>query len=390
MILEQPELLRIPGPTPVPPRVQRAMSKPMIGHRGSEAQQLIAEIRQKLKPVFGTKEDVIPIAGSGTAGLEAAVVNCVTENDEVLVIVGGAFGDRFAQICESYHVKVHRLEVEWGSAVDPDDVRKVLEKHADIKAVFATHCETSTSVLHPVEEISKVVREHSNALVIVDGVSSVGGVETKMDDWGVDIFVSGSQKAFMLPPGLTFIALSKRAQQVIEANKQPRFYLDIVRHHHRLSEHSTPFTPSLSLLMGLKEVLNMLLEEGLDNVYERHRLMQKMTRSALKALHIPLLVSDEYASPTVTAFKSADFDGEALRQTLTNEFGLNLAGGQQHLQGKIVRIGHMGYCTPAHVLQVISLLEIGLQQINKHTSLGQGVRAAQEIYISGGTNNDDA
>lgn len=383
-MLTYPELLRIPGPTPIPPRVQRAMNSPMIGHRGDEAKQLLQDIRPTLKKVFGTTEDVAIITGSGTAGLEAAVVNCLTSSDEVLVIVAGAFGERFANICETYHLHVHRLNVEWGRAVHPADVQMKLEKYPNIKAVFLTYCETSTSVLHPVEEISDIVHQHSNALLIVDGVSAVAGVETKMDEWGVDVFVSGSQKAFMLPPGLTFIALSKRAQRVIEMNKQPRFYLDLVRHHRRLNNDSTPFTPGLSLLMGLREVLNILMEEGLENVYARHLLMKQMVRGALKALNIPLLVSDQDASPTVTAFEAKDFDGEALRRIVKDEFGLILAGGQKHLQGKIVRLGHMGYCMPAHILQMVSLLEIGLQKVGKDISLGQGVQAAQHIYISGG------
>src|SRR5699024_11262891 len=224
--------------------------------------------------------------------------------------------------------------------------------------------------------------EHSDALMIVDGVSAVGGVETNMDDWGVDVFVSGSQKSFMLPAGLSFITMSERAQKIATNNQQPRFYLDVLKHRDQLQENSTPFTPGLSLLMGLQEVLTMFEEEGLDNVYRRHLLMKEMTRAALKALNIPLLVSDDHASPTVTAFMPVDVDADLLRQTLNNEFGLVLAGGQQHLKGKIIRMGHMGYCSPAHVLQMISLLEIGLKKLNKNITLGQGVAAAQDIYIT--------
>src|SRR5690625_1675662 len=333
-MLKHPELLRIPGPTPIPPRVQQAMNQPMIGHRGEEAKQLLQDIRHKLKHVFGTEEEVMILTSSGTSALEAAVVNGVSENDEVLVIVAGAFGDRFANICESYRLNVHRLNVEWGQAVDPDDVKQMLIKHPSIKAVFATYCETSTSVLHPVKEISQVVHEHSDALMIVDGVSAVAGVETKMDSWGVDVFVSGSQKAFMLPPGLTFIAVSKRAWETIKANDEPRFYLDLAKHQGHLDNNSTPFTPGLSLLVGLKEALIMLKEEGLDNVFARHRLMKAMMRAAMQALNIPLLTTDHDASPTVTAIQPADFDAEALRRTVKKEFGLALAGGQHHLKGK--------------------------------------------------------
>src|SRR5690625_4771484 len=225
-----PELLRIPGPTPIPPRVQQAMNRTMFGHRGNDMKQLLQNIRHSLKDVFGTKEEIVILSSSGTSALEAAVVNTVREGDDVLVIVGGAFGDRFANICETYNLNVHRLDVTWGEAVDPEDVRKVLQKYPEIKAVFATYCETSTGVLHPIEQISQVVHESSDALVIVDGVSAVGGAVTKMDKWQVDVFVTGSQKAFMLPAGLSFIALSKRARERAQANKQPRFYLDVLKH----------------------------------------------------------------------------------------------------------------------------------------------------------------
>lgn len=379
-----PELLRIPGPTPIPPRVQQAMNRTMFGHRGNEMKQLLQNIRHSLKDVFGTKEEVVILTSSGTSALEAAVVNTVREGDEVLVIVGGAFGDRFANICETYNLNVHRLDVTWGEAVDPEDVRKVLQKYPEIKAVFATYCETSTGVLHPIEQISQVVHESSDALVIVDGVSAVGGAVTKMDKWQVDVFVTGSQKAFMLPAGLSFIALSKRARECAQANKQPRFYLDVLKHETYLADNSTPYTPGISVLMGLEEVLNMFKEEGLDNVYARHELMKEMTRHALRALNVPLLVKDEFASPTVTSAIIEEDQADELRSILNEKFGLTFAGGQQQLKGKIIRIGHMGYCSPAHILQIISLLEIGLKELGKNISLGEGVKAAQQTYMTGG------
>ncbi|HLS20738.1 MAG TPA: alanine--glyoxylate aminotransferase family protein [Bacillota bacterium] len=379
-----PELLRIPGPTPIPPRVQQAMNRTMFGHRGNDMKQLLQNIRHSLKDVFGTKEEIVILSSSGTSALEAAVVNTVREGDDVLVIVGGAFGERFANICETYNLNVHRLNVTWGEAVNPEDIRQFLQKHPQTKAVFATYCETSTGVLHPIAEISKVVHETSDALIIVDGVSAVGGAVTKMDEWEVDVFVTGSQKAFMLPAGLSFIALSERAEQRAKENKQPRFYLDVLKHQTYLADNSTPFTPSMSVLMGLEEVLNMFSEEGLDNVYARHELMKEMTRAALKALNVPLLVADEFASPTVTSAIIEEDEADQLRAILNEEFGLTFAGGQQHLKGKIIRIGHMGYCSPAHVLQMISLLEIGLQRLGKDISIGEGVKAAQHVYITGG------
>ncbi|MBE1554170.1 pyridoxal-phosphate-dependent aminotransferase family protein [Sporosarcina limicola] len=383
-MLPDQQLLRIPGPSPIPPSVQRAMSQPMIGHRGQETSAMLKNIGPGLKRVFGTTQEVAIITGSGTAGLEAAVVNTVQPDDEVLVIVTGAFGDRFSKICEAYNIHTHRLDVEWGTALNPTEIKQYVQTHPKIKAVFSTYCETSTGVLNPINKLAEAVREVSDALIIVDGVSCVAGVETKMDEWGIDVMVTGSQKAFMLPAGLTFIAASERAWEIIENNERPRYYLDLAKYRDNLLKDTTPFTPALSLLFGLEQVLNLMAEEGLEQVYERHTLMMNMTRAAFKALEIPLLTSDADASPTVTAVQPNDFDAEAFRKVIKKEFGLSVAGGQQHLSGKIVRIGHMGYCSPADVLQTISAMEIGLMKIGKNIELGKGTAAAQQIYLNQG------
>ncbi|TXL64378.1 alanine--glyoxylate aminotransferase family protein [Cerasibacillus terrae] len=381
-MLPDQNLLRIPGPTPIPPSVKQAMSRPMIGHRDPEAAKLLQEIKPKLKKVFGTKEDVLPLAGSGTSGLETAVVNTVQPDDEVLVVVTGSFGDRFDKICEAHNIKTHRLDIPWGEAVTPKQVKQELIKHPNIKAVFLTYCETSTGVLNPIHEIAQAAKEQSDALIIADGVSCVGGVETKMDDWGIDVLVTGSQKAMMLPAGLTFLAVSERAWKVIEENKRPRFYFDLRTYRDKLADDSTPYTPALSLLFGLNQALNLMEEEGLDNVFKRHTLMKKMTRAAFKALDIPLLTTDESASPTVTAVKPADFDADEFRKIAKEEFRLSLAGGQKHLKGEIFRVGHMGYCSPADVLQFLSIIEIALVKAGKDIELGKGVQAAQTVYLN--------
>lgn len=380
LLREDPTLLRIPGPTPIPPSVQRAMSVPMIGHRGSEANELFQDVKERIKPLFGTDQSVLILTGSGTSGLETSVVNTASAGEEVLVLVTGAFGDRLARICEEYELIVHRLEVPWGEPILPEQVKEQLQKHPNIKVVYSTHCETSTGVMNPIEEISRVVHENSEALIVADGVSATGGVRTEMDDWGVDIYITGSQKGLMLPPGLTFLAVSKRAWEVIEKNKQPRFYLDLERHRESIHGNATPFTPGLSLLLGLQKVLTLLEAEGLQAVYDRHTLMMNMTREAIKALDIPLFVADEYAASTATVIKPS-FNPDKLRTILRKEFGLEFAGGQQHLKNKIIRIGHMGYSTPAHVLQNISMLEIGLHRLGEEITLGQGVAGAQAVYL---------
>lgn len=203
-----------------------------------------------------------------------------------------------------------------------------------------------------------------------------------MDDWGIDVLVTGSQKAMMLPAGLTFLAVSERAWKVIEENKRPRFYFDLRTYRDKLADDSTPYTPALSLLFGLNQALNLMEEEGLDNVFKRHTLMKEMTRAAFKALDIPLLTTDESASPTVTAVKPADFDADEFRKIAKEEFRLSLAGGQKHLKGEIFRVGHMGYCSPADVLQFLSIIEIALVKAGKDIELGKGVQAAQTVYLN--------
>ncbi|MFA1819827.1 alanine--glyoxylate aminotransferase family protein [Virgibacillus oceani] len=380
-MLREQQFLRIPGPSPIPPSVQRTMTQQMIGHRDQDTKDLIHRIKPQLKPVFGTEEEVMMIAGSGTAALETAVVNTARPGDEVLVIVTGSFGDRFAKICEAYEMTTHRLDIEWGNGADPKVVKEFLANHSNIKAVFATYCETSTGVLNPVQELAETVHNHSDALFIVDGVSCLGAVEAEMDAWGIDILVTGSQKAMMLPPGLAFIAASKRAWDVIENNPHSRFYLDLRKYRDNLANDSTPFTPAVSLLFGLEEALKGMHEEGLLEVNKRHQLMMNMIRICFREHDIPLLTTDEAASPTVTAIKPGDFKPDELREVLKKDFSLSIAGGQNQLKGKIFRIGHMGYCSPADILQTLSLIEIGLYKIGKKIELGKGVQAAQNIYL---------
>src|SRR5699024_10983308 len=372
-------ILRIPGPTPIHPRIERAMNTPIFGHRSQEMKDLMQSVKHGLKLSFGTENEVIILTSSGTSGLEATVVNATSPGDYVLVLVTGAFGNRFAQICEAYELNVHRIDVEWGQAVDPEQVKDYLSEHPHVKAVFATYCETSTGVLNRIDKIGEIIQDVSNeTLFIVDGDSAVGGAKAEIDAWGVDLFVTGSQKAMMLPPGLSFVAVSERAWEVIEANNRPRFYLDFRKYRQSLADDATPFTPAVSLIIGLQEALMMFQEEGYEEVYNRHLRMKEMTRAAIRALGVSLLASDEDASPTVTSLVLDGVTSEELRSLLKKQFGLSLAGGPGQLKEKVVRIGHMGYCSPADVLQVISLLEIGLIQLGKDIDRGTGVAAAQD------------
>lgn len=376
------QILRIPGPTPIPPSVEREMSKPMLGHRDRSFQELLASLQPKLKKLFETTQQVQVIAGSGTSGLETAVVNTCSQGDEVVVIVTGAFGERFAKICDTYQLKVHRLEIPFGRAVTTEEVEDFLTTHPNVKAVFMTYCETSTGVINPIADITKVIRSQTNALAIVDGVSIIGGAPIQFDNWNVDVCVTATQKALMTPPGLTLLAISERAWQVIEDNPQPRFYFDLRTYRKKALDCQTPFSPSISHIYGLNEALNLMLKEGLSETYERHLLMRDMTRVAFQAHDIDLLVKNKQdASPTVTAIQPEGISIQNLRHYLKNTFGLIVAGAPGSLKNTCFRIGHMGYCYPSDVLQYLSLIELGMYQNGLSIELGSGVQAAQQLFI---------
>nr|WP_193437454.1 alanine--glyoxylate aminotransferase family protein [Sporolactobacillus pectinivorans] len=383
MFLDQTYLFT-PGPTPIPNRVNAAMAQPMIGHRSPDFSVLIEDVANRLKPVFGTRHPVLALTSSGTSALEAAIVNTVSEGDDAVVIVAGSFGDRLATIAEHYGVNVHRLNIEWGKSCAPDRLESFLDGLAGtaIKAVFATFNETSTGVLNPIHALGEVVARKTNALFVVDGVSCIGGVPVDMEADHIDILVTSSQKALMLPPGLAFVAFSDRGLKAIRECPAKRFYLDLNRYVKAYEEQkSTPFTPAVSLIAGAREVCSMIEEEGWDNVIKRHYLLRDMMRAGIRELGLPLLTSEEDASPTVTAVKPENISAPEIQKTLKRNFSITIAGGQKQLKGKIFRIGHMGYCTPFDVLKVLSALELTLAKFGEHPELGAAVKKAEEVWI---------
>ncbi len=377
-------ILRHPGPTPIPKKVELAMAQNMISHRTEEFVKLYQETTQRVKAVFGTKQDVLLLPSGGTAALEAAVVNTVSPGDEVVVITVGAFGDYFVSICEKYGLIVHKLEKNWGEACTKEDLVDFLKPLSTIKAVFATYNETSTGILNPIIELAEVVRNHTDALFIVDGVSCIGGAPAEMDEWGIDILVTGSQKAMMLPPGLALLAVSDRAWKVIEANQTTAYYLNLLSYREWAAKGMTPNTPTISLIMGLSAVCDLIEEEGgFSKTVERHEVMKNMVRESMKALSIGLLTSDVYASPTITAIRAPEgLDLMSYLGHLKKQYHLDFAGGLGHLQGKIFRFGHMGYCFPSDILQAVSLMEAGLQDFSYRFEPGAGVNAAQNVFLS--------
>ena len=363
-------VLRIPGPVPVPNEVSLQMAKPMINHRGAHFKEHYPSVLARLGALFGTTNQIHMITGSGTAGMEAAVSNLVSPNTPVLCLVGGFFGNRWAELCKAYRANLHVLEFPWDGGVDPEVVRAYLEKHAEIELIFMVHNESSTGVLNDVEAVSKARKGHK-ALLIVDAVSALGGTPCQMDAWGLDVVVSASQKCLMTPPGTAFVTLSPRAKEYSQRCQASRFYLDLRRYDTYMEKSETPFTPNIHNVFALEEALNMIEAEGLENVYARHRLMRDMMRSGARAVGLELLVKDEDASPTVTAIKYPNAD--SLRARLREQYGVEFAGGQGVYANRVFRVGHMGYATPLDVLTALAVLEMDMRKF------GQATKAAQLV-----------
>jgi aspartate aminotransferase-like enzyme len=356
--------LRIPGPTPVPPDILEAVGRPMVNHRGREFAALITRVARRLKDFFLTSQDVMILSASGTGGMESAVVNVLSPGDRVLAVSIGSFGERFAAIAEAYGADVTMLPYEWGQAARPEDVRRALDDDPGIKAVLVTHNETSTGVTNPLEEIARVVREFDR-LLLVDAVSSLSAIPLDMDGWGLDVVVTGSQKGWMVPPGLAFVALSERGWKAHETARMPRFYFDLSRHRDTLPKGQTPWTPTVSIFYGLDVALERLGVEGLERIFARHARVARMAREGVKSLGLELLCADErFASNTVTAVKCPEgVEVSALRNLMEDEHGVILAGGQGKLTGKIFRIGHLGLVEDDDIRQTIDALEKALPKL---------------------------
>jgi len=352
--------LRIPGPTPCPPEVLQAMGKQMIDHRGPEFQTLLNDVTDKLKQVFQTKNDLFILTGSGTGGLEAAAVNMLSPGDKILSVSIGVFGDRFASIAQQFGAEVVSLKVEWGRAADPDAVDKAIQANPGIKAVLVTHNETSTGVTNDLRAISKVVKE-AGKLLIVDAISSMGSIDLPVDDWRCDVVVTGSQKGWMVPPGLAMVSVSQEAWQAHSEARMPRFYWDFTKAKSYLEKGQNPWTPAVSVVFALSVALEMILKEGLPKVVARHTRIGQMTRDGVKALGLPLFAEESHASNTVTSVAPPEsVDIKKLRQIMREEHKIVLAGGQQHLDGKIFRIGHLGWVSESDIEEVMSALKSAL------------------------------
>jgi len=370
--------LMAPGPTPVPNQILLAMAQPIIHHRTPEYEALFAKAREGLKWLIQTKQETIVLVASGTGAMEAAVTNTLSPGNKVLVVRAGKFGERWAEICKTYGVEVVPLDAPYGQTVPADRVAETLKKAPDIRAVFCQHSETSTGVLHDVRGYAQVTRQ-SDALLVVDAVSSLGVADLPMDAWGVDIVVAGSQKGLMLPPGLAFCTLSERAWDRVKQAKLPRYYFDLLEEKKLVVKNQPHFTPAVSIVVGLKEVLAMLQAEGLANVFKRHERLARATRAGVEALGLELFAKAR-PSPAITGVVSPNgIDGEKVVATYSKVHNITIAGGQGGMKGKVFRLGHMGYVGDFDVLVALGALEQVLAELGYPVNWGAAVGAAQKV-----------
>ena len=355
------------------------MGRHPIGHRSGEFQAIVRRTTEQLKWLHQTTSDVLVITGSGTAAMEAGIINTLSRGDKVLCGDNGKFGERWVKVARAYGLDVEVIKAEWGQPLDPEAFRSALEADSSkaIKAVILTHSETSTGVINDLETIARHVKAHGTALTIADCVTSLGATDVPMDAWGVDVVASGSQKGYMLPPGLSFVAMGERAWQAYERSDLPKFYLDLGPYRKTAAKNSNPFTPAVNLYFGLEAALEMMQNEGLEAIFARHARHRSAAQAGMKAIGLPLFAAEGHGSPAITAVAPNGIDAEQLRKAVKERFDILLAGGQDHLKGKVFRIGHLGYVCDRDVLTAVSAIEATLQSLGLHSgNMGAGVAAA--------------
>lgn len=374
--------LLAPGPTPVPHEVVAAMSAPIIHHRTPQFSALFAEVQGELQALFRTAGEVMILAASGTGAMEAAITNLLSPGDEAIIVSGGKFGDRWTQLCAAYGVLPHEIAVEWGEAVEPAAVLSALDAHPEARVVLMQATETSTTVLHPVEEIAALTRTR-DTLLVVDGITAIGVLDIPMDRWGIDVLLTGAQKALMLPPGLALVALSPRAWERTRRARLPRFYFDLAREREAMVRKTTAWTPAIGLVVGLRAALKLMREEGLAQIFARHARLAAATRAGLTGLGLQLLAPRAPSPAATGVWVPDDVDGTQLVRYMRDEMGVTVAGGQDRLKEKIVRIAHVGHAGAFDVIVGIAALEMALSRLGHPVRFGQGVGAAQAILEDG-------
>jgi len=382
--MKDKQFLMIPGPTPVPETALLAMAKHPMGHRSSEFSAVLTEVFADLKWLFQTQEDVFVFTSSGTGAMEAAIYNLVNQGDKVLSLVIGNFGERWAKIAKMRGADVETISVDWGKAIAPAVLKERLAQdvNKEIKFVTLTHNETSTGVTNPLKELNYIIQEHG-AISIVDGVTSVGAIPLKMDEWGIDVVVSGSQKGFMIPPGLAFLACSKKAWKAYENCKNPSFYFNFGAYKKSAADNTTPYTPNVSLIMALRETLRMMKAEGLENIFDRHARLAAGLRAGVRSMGLKLFVEDDsIASNAITAILPPDgISVPDIRKTLNKDFDIVVANGQNQVKDKIFRMGHLGFVSERDLITAIGSLEMALAKLGYKSPKGEATNAAIKALI---------
>lgn len=376
-----------PGPTPVPEEVLGELARAPLHHRTKEFIGLFDRVRTRLQFVFQTIQPAYLLSSSGTGAMETCIVNLFSVGDEVLILNAGKFGERWEKLASSYGLKPHSLKIEWGMCADPESVKSFLAGNKNIKGVLFQASETSTGVAHPVEGIAKIVREHSDALIIVDAITALGVSDLPLDKWGLDAVVSGSQKAFMLPPGLAFLALSARAHTRRKNTGIPRFYFDLNTEDKALAGGESAWTPAVGLVMALDRVLARMEEAGLPAIFRHHRRLAEATRCGVTALGLELFAKKS-PSDALTAIHVPQSipDGKKIVSHLRDQFGITIAGGQDQWKGKMFRLAHLGYFDSLDMLTILGAVEMTLKHLGHPINLGHGVAAAQKYFMESGQN----
>lgn len=354
-------LVLTPGPTPVPEEVLQVMAQPIIHHRTPQYRKIFSSVSERIKKVFYTQSPVYTLTGSGTSAMEASIVNFHSVGDEILVADTGKFGERFTDIGKAYGLRPTVIKVAYGEAIKPEQIEEALKKNPNLRSVCVELCETSTAALNDIQAIGKIVRK-TNALLIVDAISGLGADRLETDNWGVDLVIAGSQKALMLPPGLALISVSEKAGQRLKAGNLPRFYVDLRLYEKGMKDADTPFTPALTLVLGLEKVLNLLEAEGMENVFKRCSELAHYTREKLKGLGLELF-SKAPSSTVTAAIVPEGVDGEKLVKIMRDDKGVTLAGGQGEMKGKIIRMAHMGAITKKDLDEGIAVLQETLDEM---------------------------
>ena len=371
-----------PGPTKVPGAVLSAVGKQVLHHRSPEFSEKVRHVQGELGRLLQTHNDTLLFTCSGTGMMEAAVANLLSRGDKAICVNNGVFGERWVDICKAFGVEAIDVALEWGKSMEADALAQVVSAHPDAKAVFVIHSETSTGALNDVEAMAAVLKGH-DAIMVVDATSSVGCHEIRMDEWGIDVVVAGTQKALMTPPGLSFVALNGRAWSLVSASDLPTYYFDFTRTWKRLQRKGqTPFTTAVSLVYGLEVALAMMEEEGWDNVYARHERMGRATRAAVKALGFGILPEHPVNGVTVVTCPDG-VDANRIVRVMDDEFGVRVAGGQAHLSGGVFRIGHMGGIRERDLVMVIGALERAAAAIGHKSQPGAGLAALQRVLLEG-------